>query len=194
MSCLTKLRTMTEELCNVIKDNLTGDYIDRIEGAVTRVSIKTDKGLKYFPFTHSTATCTKDNAVIPDESFKSVIWFEPSAVKPAVSGTLEFYTCDVRMIGWLNLPKLGTNERSLTAQIEAALIGQMKGLKGTVGTVVNIASVQFIQAPSKSLSIFSKYSFNEDTPYYFGDFDFFAHDYRVAFTVSCTPTINDEIC
>lgn len=183
---------MIEAVCTLINDSITGAYFGRKAGAVTRVGI--DQGGKkvYFPFDHATKDCNKDNAVHPDEQYKMVSWFETGEVE-AVQG-VQAFVAQVRLIGWLNLPKLGTRDRTLTGQIESDIINQMNRLKGISNGAVRISRVSFVKALKKDLTLFQNYSFKEDTNYFFGDFDFFGHVYNVAFTIDCQEVITTEIC
>jgi hypothetical protein len=122
---------------------------------------------------------------------------EPGEVQRSTQGSAAIrgaYQVPIRVIGWVNLKKLGTTDRALTAQIEAALIQQIESLRGTGDGTVSIVSINYARTVEKSLAIFNRYSFRTDLQWWFGKYDYFAQDYGVTFTITCEPTVTAEVC
>lgn len=191
---------MTEEVCKLIASEIEAlnlEYLDRVEGAVTRAKIKHNDKEVYFPFAHGVDTCDYDHAVVPDEKLKSVLWMEPGAagIAPGANAAMiGAFTVRVRVVCWLNLRKLGTRNRDLTTQIERDFIEHMKGLRSQ-NSQVRVVGINFEQVAAKNIGeVFGRYSFKDEVQWHFGKYDYFAHDYQVRFTANCSPTINAEVC
>lgn len=190
---------MIEAVLQVIRDEATwGNWAERIEGLATRVSVKDASGkMVYFPFAHDVADCTYDSRIHPDSNLKSTVWWESGGAAPGdFKGT---YKAKATLFGLINLAKLGflnaqgSPERQKVATINSLIIQELTSFKSKAGSV-KVLKIDFLGERPKEVSVFSKYSFPNDSMWYFGNRDFFAMDFEIHFSVDCNVIISDADC
>lgn len=191
---------MTEAVCSTIVGNVVWPvWSERREGLVTRAVVKKDGKETSYPYAHNSKTCAWDKRVTPDDTLKSVLWFENTdgSKKGDFPGS---YETTVTLFGWLNFKKLGKidasgdPERVYTSEVMQNIISLFTSFKHRTGNV-RINKIEYLGEKKKDISLFSKYDFTREKHWWFGDYDYFAMDFKVTFGVVCTtPTVESEVC
>ena len=185
----------------------TLSFADRVAGLVIPVTQPTMKdGRKIGQITYPVACdvtgarCWEDGKyfdLLPGDAFQSVLYFEQlsdttlTGFKDSKDRIMVF-EADVRLVGWLNLKKLGYPDCSITSRLVLSIIKAIQETKGerarTAGkfTVTDAAftnakvEADFRGQKIRDRAIFSKYSFYKELLY---PFDYFALDFHVWFEV-----------
>ena len=152
----------------------------RIAGPVIAVEKENDGRKFVFP-----ASCDVDGRacweqgryfeLLPNDSYRAVIYFEQlSGVRfegyKDAKDKIMIYTCNVRLVGWLNLKKFGSTDCSITSRLILGIIKTITATKGEssrtsgrftvtdadyTNTVVDVEPVQQVR---QDATIFSRYS------------------------------------
>lgn len=171
----------------VLPDISALNFADRVAGIVTAASQKVmavdnTMVLKTCPIYQNTpVTCESGDYIlcVPDEKFKSIIYFEEiSNVIESQSNYDYQMSADVRLVGWFNLKKINQN---VTADTLMRLI--LQSINENVpefGGVFNV-KIRLTGFENKSPQIFSAYTYDEAETQYL----LFPYDYgSLRFTVT----------
>jgi hypothetical protein len=135
----------------------------------------------------------KQHHVVPDSKLKALIYFEDSGAVPAGKTPRGLaYTATIKLVCWMNLPKLGHSSCSVSALAMTQLIEVLDGIGKTTsvnlfadyGVPINSVKVTEISIDPKSASIFSKYTYDETkTQYLMYPYDYFSLTLKVSFEI-----------
>lgn len=139
------------------------------------------------------ATNAKQHHLVPDNTLKSLIYFEDGGASPIGKGVRGLkFSARMRCVVWLNLNKLGQTSCNASVYPMAQLIKLFDEYRTqNISPLVGV-SVREIGIVEKSAAIFSRYSYREEkVQYLLYPYDYFALDLQVEFEIpnSC---INDE--
>ena len=112
---------MTGALAAILRTYLQGlPFVDRLAGVVRTVTITGEDGKrKAFPVacnvTNADCTAGRYQDLVPDSSRKSVMYFEDggTVLTGLLKGDPQFRST-IRLIGWLNLKKMGLTDCDLS--------------------------------------------------------------------------------
>ncbi len=193
---------MNAEIANILKEEIQGlPFIDRLGGLVKviRKQEVTDKGtiVKSFPVDCGTTLqdCNtgKYKDLIPNSKYKSIHYFEDLGITISGQDQATFtFDAKLKLVGWLNLKKLGKTDCSVSHLAQAAILKKIrsKNFNDVSRGITNI-QIRCTGIDPKTSVIFSKYSYPEEvTQYLMYPFDYYAMNFNVSFTVS-TSCIND---
>lgn len=127
--------------------------------------------------------------LVPNSSYKSVLYFEQigDVGRPEITGakrnTIK-WSATLRLVGWLNLDKLGETDCAVTDQVVYTIIDKVTEGNG-VYDISNAAftnakmTVRLDRVVKKSPDIFRAYSYSEFVGNLVYPFDYFAVDFAV---------------
>jgi hypothetical protein len=184
-------------------------FVDRLAGIVRVVimAVESDGGTTKriaYPIacdvTQADCQAGKYSDLAPNASKKSVIYFEEVAAPVLVNsdgGKLRFRST-VKMVGWLNLLKLGKADCNITPAVVSSILTALPTSNFNSGIYTRI-KITGIAEDIKSSAIFSRYSYDEPVmQYLLYPYDYFALNITCEFTISkgCIPefALGDEAC
>lgn len=207
---------MTIELGNILKsflDPLKSDgvtaskFIDKLAGVV-KTAVRSGKDsnngrtLQSFPIACGTSfeDCNKNGSLtdlVPNSNLGCIVYFEDLGVRLlSKSGQLRNWKASYRMVGWINMKKLGSDSCSVSGTIINTILNQFPENQFNVAsTPYQRCSIEVLGQDPKSLNPFSKYSYDEDkTQYLMHPFDYFSMQVDVDFSVhkSCVVAFEKE--
>lgn len=177
---------MINQLIQPLSDIITSlPYVDRYGGIVNTVSRlvqvgSTDEGQpiydkEYFPISCGVTSkeCWEDGRyqdLIPNENFSSVWYFEQidgmryeGEIRKAGGYTFYKFTEKLRLVGWLNLPKLGIEACNGSDLIVLGLVKRLNNTWKSLDDPMKIYNLDttFVEIEPKHRNPFEKYSYNE---------------------------------
>lgn len=188
---------MLHAVLDIVKDRFVGQpYVDRFGGLAIpiRKVVFDNMGLSktvVFPVScgAESKACWENGKygdLVPDSNRKSVFYFEQlREFRPTGNDrqTLEM-SSEFRLVGWLNLPKLGhVDDCMISSKVSLSIIELLTGIHDApVGSEFENANidVRFVSQPQKSADLFRQYTYGNDLfalllyPY-----DYFALDFSV---------------
>lgn len=175
-------------------------FVQRYGGVVQTVTKLDviDEGLvieNRFPVSCSTTALQcweqgKYKNLIPDDSYKSIFYFEERDAFRLVSrremkGQGIEYSARVRLVGWLNLAKLGSQDCELSDIIAFNCIGALTGSYTITTPVQGIVQIRPVGMVPKGLEIFERYTYNErEVGFLLYPYDYFAVDFDVIMSMN----------
>lgn len=140
-------------------------------------------------------SCTVDKAydIIPDEKYRSVVFFEGDAMPERVqkAGMGIQYRSRLRMVVWLNCERLGGACNCGDLAYQSIVTALDKKMRYNSGLIMGIKH-RVMGGPTRGKEIFSTYTFDESRSQYLHvPFDFFALDIETDFRVQ--PGCEDEL-
>jgi len=178
-------------------DNL--NFVERLASVVRPMTFFTGSEQntikKVYPIdcsaSHKDCVTGKYTDLVPNSRYKSIHYFEDGGVAPVNTTQRDWrFRSSLRLVGWINLKKLGKTDCSVSAQAVLQLINALPSGRFNSGEYKNIQITSIAEAP-KSSAIFSKYTYDEAvTQYLMFPFDYYALDLTVEFTIS-KSCIND---
>jgi hypothetical protein len=183
---------MIIEIGNIIIDKIsTLPFLDKYTGVVKPISFNDEKGAKkIFPvacnLTLEQCLNGKNHEdLCPDNSKKSVLYLEDKSM-PFIKreGDLFFFQANYDLICWLNIPKLGLKQCSVSAKAFMSILNELPSTPFNSGVYQRIMINVLGQEP-KSKNPFLKYTYDIEThqllmyPY-----DYFIMPLQVAFAVN----------
>lgn len=199
---------MIVEVGEIIKSKLEPLlFIDKLAGVV-KVLTKVDfdgenrKVIKKFPVSCSLTldeceSTGKYSDLIPNSNLGCIVFFEDLGLRfVKQDGFKQLWKGSYKLIGWVNNPKLGTNNCSVTGQIISTIIGQFPINPFNSG-IYHSVKIQVIgQEPKTGQNPFSKYTFDEEKlQYLMYPFDYFSLLIDVDFEINrkcLTPFVKGE--
>jgi len=190
---------MIHTIGEILKGKIAGfSYVDRLAGVVQTAVDKSDKGIiNKFPVACDVngVSCDEGGRIkdlIPNDAKKSVIYFEDlgGSLFQTKSGNDLKFTSRIRLVGWLNLKKLGKDDCSVTAKVVAHLITRMESTKEINYPPFTRLKIKVLNQVPKSAAIFSKYTYAQTrAQFLIYPFDYFAIDFLVTYSINknCVP-------
>lgn len=203
------IHTITTPIKDAISDlPLFTDGTDtRIAGVVQPVTKKDKEGNRFtFP-----ASCDVDGLacweqgryfdLLPNDLYRAVIYFEQltgvrfQGYKDS-KDKIMIYQANLRLVGWLNLKKLGSTDCTITSRLVLGIIKALTTTKGETSrtsgklsvqdaTYTNaVVEVEPVQQVRQDQSVFSRYTLKETNLLY--PWDYFAID------LACTLYVGRE--
>lgn len=173
---------MNSGIANYIVSLIDGlPFIDKIAGVVTPITRKADDVTKVFPVAcgvqHRDCVAGKYDDLVPNSKYKSIIYFEDNGVSfGAIKGNRREFTSRLRLIGWLNLQKLGETDCMKSEAIILEILRSLPLFPVNHNNYILLMVTLVSEAP-KNKDIFSKYSYDEATmQYLMSPYDYFALD------------------
>lgn len=189
---------MTNEISDILKNQISElPFIDRLAGLVRPVTIneETDSGKKRKSFpvacnvsAQDCVTSGKYQDLVPNSSRKSVIYFEEAGGTrmTGIERNEINFTSTVRLVGWLNLKKMGLTDCNWSATAILQIIKELSVLlqPHNSGMFLHVKITEISEA-EKSNAIFSKYSYDEAvTQYLIYPYDYFALNLTIKFSIN----------
>lgn len=187
---------MIRKVTDLIVAELTGlNFVDRIGGIVKTLEVVSPVSGVATTFNYPVGSQDANGnhiTYLPDTSFKSVIFFEDNGTTAESDVRYTNYQSSIRLIAWYNLPKINK------AYTRGDLLTQtlIHNLPHTFANTDYLTKIylDFSGEVAKDKSIFSKYSFNEETWQYLNyPFDYAAIDLTVSYSVSRNASCFDAI-
>lgn len=188
---------MTTDFAEALRDLIEPlSFVDKLTGLVRAVVISEEteagKKRKSFPVACnvSAADCTNTSnlkELCPDDSKKSVMYFEENGGSQLIGfekGNFK-YRAQLRLVGWLNLPKLGVTSCSWSAAAVLNIINVMPlDYFNITGKPYTRCKITGLNEVNKSAAIFSKYTYDEAVnQYLIYPLDYFALDITIEYVV-----------
>jgi hypothetical protein len=193
---------MNSEIAKIIKGQIEGlAFMDRVAGAVrvVRRQDSTDKGtiVKSFPVdcdvTQKDCVGGKYTDLVPNSKYKSIHYFEDMGVAISAQDQSSFdFEAKLRLVGWLNLQRLGKTTCSVSHLAIAAVLKTIRSDTFNSGDFTRI-QIRCTGLESKTSAIFSKYSYSEEVnQYLLYPYDYYAMNFSVKFRLPY-KCINDWV-
>lgn len=189
---------MTNDFANLLDSYIAElPFADKHAGLVRTVTTReqandTKTKISSFPVACSASAvdCAapgKLKELCPDSSKKSVIYCEENGGTTFLGfehNNLKF-RCNIRVVGWLNLNKLGITSCSWSAIAILNIIAALPAVPfNYIGKPYTRCKVVSISEAEKSAAIFSRYTYDEPvTQYLLYPYDYFALNISFEFTV-----------
>lgn len=139
----------------------------------------------------------KYELLLPDSRRNSIFFFEELSgaklVDTGVKGNTLKFTASVRLLGWLNLQKLGIDDCGKSGYFSIKTLCAIRGKCDLPSPFTNSwVNFELIKTVVKSPSIFSKYTFSKNKlAVFMFPYDYFALDFKV--TICVNKNCLDEI-
>lgn len=143
--------------------------------------------IKKFPayYNENRTTCNASDYIdlVPNSNKRSIIYFENNGIKISpINGNIIECVADVRLVCWANLKKI--NDTFINADTLKLLV--IQAMPSSLSNVLpySFIRIQLTGEETKNVSIFSKYTYNEEEKQYLiYPFDYFALNYEISFYV-----------
>ena len=183
---------MTGALAAILLTHLQGlPFADRLAGLVRTVTITGEDGKrKAFPVacnvTNADCTAGRYQDLVPDSSRKSVMYFEDggTVLTGLLKGDPQFRST-IRLIGWLNLKKMGLTDCDFATTAITNIIKNLPWAEfnSPANGFVRV-KLTGLNVLEKSSAIFSRYTYDEAvTQYLLYPYDYFGLNLTVEYTV-----------
>ncbi len=206
---------MIHVIASAIKERLEElTWPDRVAGLavpVTKYSAENTPEF-VFPITNDTLAqeCIQRGKywdLVPNNSYKGSLYVEQTGPLRfdgfEKKYTLMNFSANMRVVGWLNLAKMGYQDASMSGLFSMSVIAKLLESRGVV-TVSNLqysgalVYVEIVGEAEKNAGIFSRYSYSRFSNFLIYPFDYFAIDINVRFVVSsaCVQAVEvgSELC
>ena len=203
---------MNQAVADIIKGHIEGlDFVDKIAGLVSTIymDVKGTEGVvqKAFPVACCvTADDCKNGAyndLMPDSSYKTVIYFEDGGITfEKYESNWKYFKSSLRLVCWINIEKLTESGYcksevpcTYAAHIVAEIIRALPRFPEHHAPFDNVYSEvtsQIVRSPA----IFSSYTYDEaHSRYLMAPFDFFALNIETSFAMCLESTaVYDATC
>lgn len=182
---------MLSEIINEIKRDFIEDYFDLNEGLVFPVTITMDGNKKTLPYCFEAKSCDAEHAVTPDDSRKSVSYFEELS-DTRLTETKEgsnFYESEVRFVMWINDGKMGTD--NIAPVVARNTINTLNNSRPSHSVFKGIR-VKVLNQERRDERVLSKWGYDH-LPYLVGDFDFFSLRLRITWNSGCSTPVTVNV-
>lgn len=184
---------MNGQIADIIKSQIENlPFMDRTAGLVRIVKRQEvgEKGtiVKTFPVdcdvSQKDCVSGKYTDLIPNTKYKSIHYFEDMGVTPSGQDQLNFdFDARLRLVGWLNLQKLGKTTCSVSHLAIAAILKKISSGNFNSFPFTRI-QIKCSGIEPKTAAIFSKYSYAEEiSQYLLYPYDYYAMNFNVSFRV-----------
>lgn len=139
------------------------------------------------------------NDLVPDDNKKSVFYFEDLGGSPfqgKENGNNLIFVSRLRLVGWLNLARLGKTDCSITSKVVAHLITRIESTTQINHSPFTRLKIQVEGQMPKDPNIFSKYTYaDEKVQFLLYPYDYFAINFKVTYSINknCVPEFNTGI-
>lgn len=185
---------MNSAIADIVKGYVqTLPFVGKIAGLVRTITISNEVAdgkfiKKSFPVacnvTHT--DCVTDTSklteLIPNTSYKSVIYFEDLGTTPTDNGNKYFdFESRIKLVCWLNLPALGKTDCSVSHLAIGAILKALPENNINSGDFSHV-KINMTSEDIKSSAIFSKYTYPEEAvQYLMYPYDYFAINLAVSY-------------
>ena len=190
------IRSVVKEILPYVQ---TLNFADLVAGIVTPATKKIinsegNATIKIFPIYENTPSqCSSGDYVtlIPDEKYKSIIYFEEvNSIIISQSNYEIKFRADVRLVGWFNLKKIST---TVTSDKLSALI--LRNVPQSIADFDNIYNVNilFNGFENKNPLVFSAYTYDEsETQYLLFPYDYCSMRFNIEYSLgrSCEDDVS----
>lgn len=193
---------MNYEIATILGTYIDGlNFVERLASVVRPLTFVTGTAekpvKKVYPvdcnvsYKDCVSASKKHTDLVPNSKYKSIHYFEDGGVNSVSSNERDFrFESKLRLIGWVNLKKLGKTDCSISAKAILQILKALPSGRFNSGEYKNIQILNISEQP-KSSAIFSKYTYDEAvTQYLMFPFDYYALDITTQFTIS-KSCIND---
>ena len=188
---------MIRTIIDQIKTAITSKpYVERFGGVVMPVTRfdEVDEGMvlrQTFPISPQVTglQCWEQGRyhdLVPNDQYKSIFYFEEldgmqTNSRRKVKDHMVEHRGRVRLVGWMNLQKLGIeNEYNVAERIAFQLAGDIEGTYQLSAPLSKaMATIVPIGIQPKSSNIFDRYTYDNESGFLLYPFDFFAFDFEV---------------
>lgn len=206
---------MNKELATILKQKIAGlPFIDKLAGLVQTVEdLSSDGGdvspgktmtTRYkFPVSYDVTGAADgchgiEKDLVPDSSYKCIIYFEDFGTKPVKQLDNNFFECQsqLRLICWLNRDRLvGDAYKEVTAYCVASLLAKLCKKNQNIGVFTQL-STKATNIPAQNSDLFSRYNYDQTVRQYLRPpFEFFGidlvSDYKIS--INCFSPINFNV-
>jgi hypothetical protein len=200
---------MNQAIAEIIRTRIETknfDWIGKVAGLVTAVTIEV-RGpdnttlQKTFPVgCDVTADDCKEGAyndLMPNSAYNSVIYFEDKGITfDDYKKGFKYYTSNLRLVGWINTPKICGNDCkegpcAYAAKVVTDIIKSFPLFPAHEDPFSFLYSEVTEQEP-KTNAIFSKYTYDEvHSQYLIGPYDYFALNIKTVFAICLNGRVSD---
>ena len=186
---------MNTQVARIIREQIESlPFMDKVGGLVKVVTKQEQSNngftTKTFPVdcnvTSADCISGKYDDLIPNSKYKSIHYFEDLGVSISGQDQAFFdFVGKVKLVGWLNLKKLGKTDCNVSHLAQAAILKtiQAKNFNDSTSGFTRI-QIRCDGIEPKTANIFSKYSYPESvTQYLMFPFDYYAMTFTVSFRV-----------
>jgi hypothetical protein len=173
---------MNNDIANYIVSLIeTKPFVDKIAGVVVAASQTVENTVKIFPMAcgvqHRECNVGKYNDLVPNSKYKSIIYFEDGGVTfGAVAKNLQAFNSRIRLVGWLNLQKLGSTNCTRASDVIIEILRELPKFPVNEGNFIRL-KITAASEVTKNKQIFSKYTYKEEqNQYLIYPYDYFALD------------------
>lgn len=183
---------MLSDVIDIIQNQLEGDYFDVKAGLVYPIEIQIEGKRKKYPFRLEPVDICESEAVTPDSSKMSVMYFEEMTDLKSLGRKMNsvFYTTEVRLVFWVNKNKTGNVS---TGSIAQNLINQISKIEPFNSGIYSAISPAVICQEQRNEKVFTKYGYNA-LPYMVKPYDFFSLRLQITYNSGCESAINITGC
>lgn len=181
---------MIIEVGNIIIGKINGlPFIDKYAGVVKPATYSDEGVKKTFPISCALdiTQCKKGDYMdlCPDSSKKSVLYLEDKYIRfVSREGNDYRFQGSFDLVCWLNLPKLGLEQCSVSAKAILSVMAQFSATPANHGIYQKLLITPLGQNP-KSINPFAKYSYDESvSQFLLYPFDYFVLPLQVDFVVN----------
>ena len=184
---------------NIITDLTAGLwFVDKIGGLVERKRLNIAGVEKVLPvkYNEDPQTCTADPLIhfVPDEQYKTIIYFEQTTDSRVINMHRNWYEMDagVRLVCWINWNRI--NITPDPERIAANIIKEIP-IRYQNTEYLNAIRIEWTGKMTKGADIFSQYTYDEkERQFLTYPYDAIALDYRFVYRVapSCADLIAEE--
>lgn len=145
--------------------------------------------------------------MVPNSRYKSALYIEQTGpvrfVQYEKKYTLLQFATDLRVVGWLNLSKMGYTDAAQSDIFSVQVAGKLLETRGIMQVGDDrysgaLVYVDLIGEAEKNQSIFSRYTYQRFANFLIYPFDFFAFDIRATFVVNTNCVVpvqeDEDIC
>lgn len=184
---------MNVDIANILVGYIDGlPFIDKITGLVKTVTFTQSDGeksvKKAFPVgcdvTHNDCTTGRLSELVPNSTYKSIIYFEDGGVRPLGEEARGWgFQSSLKLVGWLNGKKLGKTSCSIASAAVIEILNALPKPPINSSPYTRI-KIDVTGEDVRSNAIFSKYTYDETVlQYLFYPFDYFALNIVTDFVV-----------
>ncbi len=182
---------MNNDIAEIIKGYIEDkSYVDRIKGVVKTLELHLEGKIVRYPIACDVdyKECKRSSVyldLVPDSKKKSVFYFEEEGSRVVErKGRFIKMQSSLRLIGWLNIKKLGYETCSITSEIISDIIKTLPSTPFNTGKYIGM-NIQVTSQMPKNSSIFGKYTYNESQmQHLMYPFDFFALNLTVDYDIN----------
>ena len=177
---------MLGSIIDIIDGKLQGDYIDVQGGLVYPVTI----GKKKYPFNCKVEKCTVENAITPDTSKKSVMyWEEIGDTSITMKEGSIHYESNLLLVCWVG----DIFQRKEDGELDQDLIYQLSKFRPFTEHNYYSINITPISIQKRDENVFRKWGYSEK-PYMVDPYSFFSIKCKLTWNNGCRPNLILKEC